>query len=83
MDGYYRKFINGFADVARPITRLTRKDAKFEWSKDCQIAFEYFKNSLTKEPILKYPDPSEVCIIHRCLGSSSRCYTHTRVMALL
>ena len=57
MVGYYRKFINRFADAARPITRLTRRDVKFEWSKDCQIGFEYLKYSLTKDPILKYPDP--------------------------
>ena len=59
MVGYYRKFINRFADAARPITRLTRRDVKFEWSKDCQIGFEYLKHSLTKDPILTYPDPSK------------------------
>ena len=57
MVGYYRKFINRFADAASPITRLTRRDVKFEWSKDCQIGFEYLKNSLTKATILKYLDP--------------------------
>ena len=61
MVGYYRKFINRFADAARLITRLTitRRDVKFEWSKDCQIGFEYLKHSLTKDPILKYSDLSK------------------------
>ena len=35
MVGYYRKFINRFADVARPMMRLTRKDIKFSWSGEC------------------------------------------------
>ena len=59
MVGYYRKFINRFTDVARPITRLTRRDVKFEWSKDCQIGFQYLKHSLIKDPILKYPEQSK------------------------
>ena len=37
--GYYRKFINRFTDAARPMTKLTRKDAKFEWTDECQIGF--------------------------------------------
>ena len=57
LDGYYRKFIHRFADAARPITCLKRRDAKFEWSTNCQVGFKYLKNCLTKDPILKYPDP--------------------------
>ena len=57
--GTTENFINKFADAARPITRLTRRDVKFEWSKDCQIQFEYLKHSFTEDPILKYPDPSK------------------------
>ena len=57
MVGFYRKFINRFADAARPITKLTRKDSKFVWTEECQTGFEYLRTSLTKSPILKYPDP--------------------------
>ena len=48
MVGYYRKFINRFADAARPVTRLTTKDIKFSWSEDCQAGFDYRKTCLTK-----------------------------------
>ena len=34
--GYYRKFIPRFSDLSRPLTRLTRHDAKFEWSEKCK-----------------------------------------------
>ena len=55
--GYYRKFINRFADAARPLTKLTRKDSKFIWTDECQTSFEYLRTCLTESPILKYPDP--------------------------
>ena len=56
MVGYYRKFISRFADAARPMTKLTRKESKFEWSENCQSGFEYLKICLTESPILKYPN---------------------------
>ena len=59
MVGYYRKFKNRFADTVRPMTKLSRKDTKFEWSHDCQSGFEYLKTCLTESPILKYPNPQK------------------------
>ena len=59
MVGYYRKSINRFADAARPMTKLTRKGVKFEWTEECQTGFEYLKMCLTEASILKYPDPSK------------------------
>ena len=55
MVGYYRKFISRFADAARPMTMLTRKDIKFSWSEECQAGLDYVKSCPTKDPILKYP----------------------------
>ena len=63
MVGYYRKFISRFADAARPMTKLTRKDSKFEWSDDCQTDFEYLKTCLTEAPILKYPNPHKRYVV--------------------
>ena len=57
MAGYYRKFISRFADAAKPMTKLTRKGVKCEWTEECQIAFNYLKTCLTEASILKYPDP--------------------------
>ena len=59
MVSYYRKFINRFADATRPMTKLTRKSVKFEWTEECQTGFEYLKTCLTEAPILKYPNPSK------------------------
>ena len=63
MVGYYRKFISRFADAARPMTKLTRKDFKFEWSDDCQTGFEYLKTCLTEGPILKCLNPHKRYIV--------------------
>ena len=56
---YYRKFINRFADTVIPLIKLTRRNVKCWWSQDCQTGFEYLKNCLTKNNILKCPDPSK------------------------
>ena len=56
--GYYRKFVPKFADIARPLTNLTKLDIPYEWTTRCQEAFEFLKEMLLKEPVLKYPDPS-------------------------
>ena len=57
--GYYRKFVPKFADIARPLTNLTKLDVPYDWTTRCQEAFEFLKQMLLKEPILKYPDPSK------------------------
>ena len=57
--GYYRKFIPRFADIARPMTNLTRQDITFEWTLQCQASFEMLKDALITSPILKYPDPNK------------------------
>ena len=57
--GYYRKFIPRFADIARPMTNLTKQDVPFEWTIQCQASFELLKDALITSPILKYPDPNK------------------------
>ena len=57
LTGYYRKFVPRFADIARPLTAITKKDVEFVWTKKCQTSFEILKEALMKEPILVYPDP--------------------------
>ena len=59
LTGYYRKFVPRFADISRPLTTLTKKDAKFEWSSACQKSFELLKEALCGEPVLKYADTSK------------------------
>ena len=62
--GYYRKFIKGFAKVAKPLTLLTRQQVKFEWTSDHQTAFEHLKNAIVQAPILHYPNPNKTYIMY-------------------
>ena len=56
LTGYYRKFILLFVDIIKPLYKLLRKVTWFQWSTQCQSAFEHLKNALCKKPILQYPD---------------------------
>ena len=57
--GYYRWYVKGFAAIAAPLHALTRKDALFHWSEDCQAAFDQLKAQLTTSPITAFPDFSQ------------------------
>ena len=55
-DRYYRRFVKNFAAIAAPLHRLTRKNVKFQWSDEAQVAFEALKSALTTPPVLAVPD---------------------------
>ncbi|KAK1595958.1 hypothetical protein QYE76_059205 [Lolium multiflorum] len=54
--GYYRRFVEGFSSIARPMTQLLKKDKKFEWTDKCEASFQQLKTRLTTAPILIMPD---------------------------
>ncbi|GJS70244.1 reverse transcriptase domain-containing protein [Tanacetum coccineum] len=54
--GFYRRFIQDFSKIARPMIHLLEKETPFVFSKDCIDTFETLKKKLTKAPILVVPD---------------------------
>jgi ribonuclease HI len=54
--GYYRRFIEGFSRIARPMTELLKKDKKFVWTEACERSFHELKERLTTAPVLVLPD---------------------------
>ena len=56
--GYYRRFVEGFSHLAMPLTRLTQKGAKFEWTGKCEESFQELKKRLVSAPILTIPSGS-------------------------
>ena len=60
---YYRRFIPRFAEIAKPLNTLTKKDTIFNWSKECQEAFDQLKQKLIDPPILKYPNFEETFVV--------------------
>jgi hypothetical protein len=56
---FYRKFISHYSELARPLNDLMKKDKKFEWTTECQEAFDTMKKQFTEEPVLLMPDQSK------------------------
>ncbi|GJZ09724.1 putative reverse transcriptase domain-containing protein [Tanacetum coccineum] len=62
--GYYRRFIEGFSKIAKPMTKLTQKKVKFDWDDKAEIAFQLIKQKLCSAPILALPKGSEDFIVY-------------------
>ncbi|GKA14539.1 putative reverse transcriptase domain-containing protein [Tanacetum coccineum] len=63
--GYYRRFIEGFSKIAKPMTKLTQKKVKFEWGDKQEAAFQLLKQKLCSAPILALPEGSKDFIAKR------------------
>ena len=63
--GYYRRFIEDLSRLAAPMTRLTRKEVKFDLDDRCEEAFQKLKRRFTSTPILIVPDRGQgtQCIV--------------------
>lgn len=67
--GYYRKFIPNFSERASPLTKLTRKKAKFQWNEECDHAFQDLKACLINSPVLAFQKCSGTFVLD-CDASS-------------
>ena len=56
---FYRRFIKHYSEIAKPLNNLLKKDQKFEWTTECQEAFDNLKRCFTEEPVLIMPDHSK------------------------
>nr|GEW04388.1 putative reverse transcriptase domain-containing protein [Tanacetum cinerariifolium] len=57
--GYYRRFIEGFSLISKPLTKLTQKNKKYEWGKEEKEAFQTLKQKFCNAPILVLPEGIE------------------------
>ncbi|GJZ01564.1 reverse transcriptase domain-containing protein [Tanacetum coccineum] len=62
--GYYRRFIQGFSKIAKPLTKLTQKNKKYIWEKDQETAFQLLKQKLYEAPILALPEGNDDFVIY-------------------
>ena len=56
MAGFYRKFCRNFSDVVACLTDLLGKNVKFQWTQNCQKAFDRIKSMLQSSPVLISPN---------------------------
>ena len=56
---FYRRFIEGFAKVARPLHNLTKKGTPFKFGEEELAAFARLKELITSAPILRLPNPTQ------------------------
>ena len=63
LSGYYRLYIDHFAEVAAPLTKLLQKDQPFHWGPDQAQSFATLRNHLSSAPLLRYPDFSKTFFV--------------------
>ena len=61
--GYYRRFIEGFSKIAKPMTDLLKKDKMFAWTNKAEESFKTLKAKLTSAPVLVLPDTSKDFVV--------------------
>ncbi|GJS02992.1 putative reverse transcriptase domain-containing protein [Tanacetum coccineum] len=61
---YYRRFIEGFSLIAKPLTKLTQKNKRFEWGADEDEAFQKLKQDLCTAPILALPEGPDDFVVY-------------------
>ncbi|GJR67101.1 putative reverse transcriptase domain-containing protein [Tanacetum coccineum] len=61
--GYYRRFIEGFSLISKPLTKLTQKNKKYEWGKE-EEAFQTLKQKLCSAPILALPKGTKDFVVY-------------------
>ena len=54
--GYYRRFIEGFSKIAKPMTSLLEKGKEFKWTHEFQESFNQLRFKLMSPPVLIMPD---------------------------
>ncbi len=59
VSSYYRKFCPNFAQIAAPLYALFQKGVQFNWSDECETAFNTLKDLLVSSKVLKFPDFSK------------------------
>ncbi|GJR04635.1 putative reverse transcriptase domain-containing protein [Tanacetum coccineum] len=61
---YYRRFIEGFSLISKPLTKLTQKNKKYEWGTEEDEAFQTLKQKLCSAPILALPEGTENFVVY-------------------
>lgn len=61
---FFRRFVYNFASLAKPLTKLTKADAGWQWGSEQESAFQEIKSKLISRPILALYDPNHATEVH-------------------
>jgi hypothetical protein len=62
--GYYRRFIENFSKIAKPMTELLKSNMSYVWSDECEASFQELKTRLTTTQVLTLPDASKDFVVY-------------------
>jgi hypothetical protein len=62
--GYYRRFIENFSKIAKPMTELLKSNTSYVWLDKCEASFQELKTRLTTTPVLTLPDASKDFVVY-------------------
>ncbi|GJR36833.1 hypothetical protein Tco_1212517 [Tanacetum coccineum] len=62
--GYYRRFIEGFSKIAKPLTKLTQKNKNYIWGEEQELDFQLLKQKLCEAPILALPEGNDDFVVY-------------------
>ncbi|KAD5960543.1 hypothetical protein E3N88_12015 [Mikania micrantha] len=62
--GYYRRFSEGFSKIAQPLTTITHKGTKYDWTDKHEAAFRILKQKLCSAPILSLLEGTEDFVVY-------------------
>jgi hypothetical protein len=62
--GYYRRFIENFSKITKPMTELLKSNTPYVWSDKCEASFQELKTRLTTTPILTLLDASKDFVVY-------------------
>ena len=68
---YYRRFVEGFADIAKPLHQLTEGKVKYQWTPECEASWRKLKAALCSSPVLAYPQQQGLYILDTDASNSA------------
>ncbi|KAL4020675.1 hypothetical protein IC575_019456 [Cucumis melo] len=61
---YYWRFIKGYSGIAAPLTNLLKKNQTWDWTEECQQAFDRLKHAVSEEPVMVLADHTKPFEVH-------------------
>ena len=73
LGSYYRRFLQGYSDLVRPLTLLTHKNTPFIWNEKCQNSFDTLKERLIGAEIMAFPRDSGLYVLDTVSSDTQIC----------